>query len=67
MPVKKFTVVFKSGDLQSVYAATGDQDERALRDLGSTKSACQCTLCVLQYKVGTHVGYGIRDVYVFCT
>lgn len=27
MPVKKFTVVFKSGDLQSVYAATGDQDE----------------------------------------
>ena len=27
MPVKKFTVVFKSGDLQSVFAAAVDQDE----------------------------------------
>lgn len=26
-PQKKFTVVFKSGDLQTVYAATSDQDE----------------------------------------
>ena len=27
MPEKKFTVVFKSGDIQTVYAATVAQDE----------------------------------------
>jgi len=27
MPNKKFTVAFHSGDLQTVYAATGDQDK----------------------------------------
>lgn len=26
MSARKFTVVFKSGDLQTVYAATADQD-----------------------------------------
>jgi len=27
MPEKKFTVEFKSGDIQTVYAVTGSQDE----------------------------------------